>query len=484
MPAAYDRRVTAPGNTPEFSVSEIAGAVKRSIEAQFGMVRVRGELSQFRRQASGHWYGRLKDERAVLELAMWKGVAAGLSFRPEDGLEVIATGKLTTYPGGSRYQLIIERLELAGAGALLAMIEARRQMLAAEGLFDAARKQPLPFLPAVVGVVTSPTGAVIRDILHRLADRFPRHVLVWPVAVQGEAAAGQVAAAIRGFNALPAGGPVPRPDIIIVARGGGSIEDLAAFNEEIVVRAVAASHIPLISAVGHETDTTLIDFASDWRAPTPTAAAERAVPVRADLIGIVTGLHARQQTAIARQFALARERTAAMAARLPAPASLLATPQQRLDDAAARLPLALAGHANRLAAASAPVTAALRPALIIGRLEAARAQLATIARRLDTALAGQVARDRQQLAQRGGALRPFLLTNRLAQGRERLDKAGRLLASLGHHQVLARGYALVVDAANQPVTSAAAARQHKRLTIRFHDGDTPVVPPPAQGSLF
>lgn len=228
-------------NTPEYSVSEIAGAVKRTVEAAFGQVRVRGELSQFRRQTSGHWYGRLKDERAVLELAMWKGVAAGLNFRPEDGMEVIATGRLTTYPGGSRYQLIIDRLEPAGVGALLAQIEARRLKLQAEGLFDPARKKPLPWLPDVIGVVTSPTGAVIRDILHRLGDRFPRHVLVWPVAVQGEAAASQVAAAIAGFNALPAGGPTPRPDLIIVARGGGSIEDLAAFNEEIVVRAAAAS---------------------------------------------------------------------------------------------------------------------------------------------------------------------------------------------------------------------------------------------------
>ena len=288
-------------NIKEFSVSDLAGQVKRSIEAQFGMVRVRGELSQFRRQASGHWYGRLKDDRAVLELAMWKGVAAGLTFRPEDGLEVVATGKLTTYPGGSRYQLIIERLEPAGVGALLAMIEARRLKLAGEGLFDAARKRPLPFLPGVIGVVTSPTGAVIRDILHRLADRFPRRVLLWPVAVQGDAAAGQVAAAIAGFNALGPGGAIPRPDIIIVARGGGSIEDLAAFNEEIVVRAAAASAIPLISAVGHETDTTLIDYAADWRAPTPSAAAERAVPVRVDLVATVSGLASRQHAAIARQ---------------------------------------------------------------------------------------------------------------------------------------------------------------------------------------
>ncbi|MEY2885061.1 MAG: hypothetical protein RL490_2785, partial [Pseudomonadota bacterium] len=248
----YDEAVQdeAPTNTPEYSVSEIAGALKRTVETAFGQVRVRGELSGFRRHTSGHWYGAIKDERAVIDLVMFKGSAATLTFRPEDGLEVIATGKLTTYPGRSKYQIVVERMEPAGVGALLAQIEARRLKLAAEGLFDAARKRPLPQIPRVIGVVTSPTGAVIRDILHRLADRFPRHVLVWPVAVQGEAAATQVAAAIRGFNAIAPGGPVPRPDLIIVARGGGSIEDLAAFNEEVVVRAVAESAIPLISAVG------------------------------------------------------------------------------------------------------------------------------------------------------------------------------------------------------------------------------------------
>ncbi|WP_235927740.1 exodeoxyribonuclease VII large subunit, partial [Sandarakinorhabdus rubra] len=294
-------------NTPEYSVSEIAGALKRTVEAAFGQVRVRGELSQFRRQASGHWYGSLKDERALIDLAMWKGTAQGLTFRPEDGLEVVVTGKLTTYPGRSKYQLIVEKMEPAGVGALLAQIEARRLKLQAEGLFDPARKKPLPFLPRVIGVVTSPTGAVIRDILHRLADRFPRRVLVWPVAVQGEASAAQVAAAIAGFNALPADGPIPRPDLIIVARGGGSIEDLAAFNEEIVVRAAAASRVPLISAVGHETDTTLIDYASDWRAPTPTAAAERAVPVRAELAATLAMLHGRLDSATLRALRLRQE---------------------------------------------------------------------------------------------------------------------------------------------------------------------------------
>ena len=278
----------APGNVPEFSVSEISQAVKRTLEGTFERVRVRGEISGFKRAASGHLYMAMKDDAAVLDAVCWRGTAGRLSIQPEDGMEVIATGRLTSYPGRSKYQIVIDSLELAGEGALLKLLEDRRRKLAAEGLFDEGRKQALPFLPQVIGVVTSPTGAVIRDILHRLADRFPRHVLVWPVLVQGEGAAEQVAAAIRGFNALPPAGKVPRPDLLIVARGGGSLEDLWAFNEEVVVRAAAESQIPLISAVGHETDTTLIDYAADRRAPTPTAAAEIAVPVRRELL-IQTG---------------------------------------------------------------------------------------------------------------------------------------------------------------------------------------------------
>jgi len=274
-------------NLPEYSVSELSRALKRTVEAAYSYVRVRGEISGFKRAASGHLYMTLKDADAVLDAVCWRGVAGRLAIAPEDGIEVIASGKLTTYPGRSKYQIVIDSLELAGEGALLKMLEDRRRKLAAEGLFDEARKRELPFLPDVIGVVTSPTGAVIRDILHRLDDRFPRRVLLAPVLVQGENAAAQVAAAIEGFNRLPPDGPIPRPDVLIVARGGGSLEDLWAFNEEIVVRAAAASEIPLISAVGHETDTTLIDFAADRRAPTPTAAAEIAVPVRAELAATV-----------------------------------------------------------------------------------------------------------------------------------------------------------------------------------------------------
>src|SRR5579864_8359132 len=280
-------------NLPEYTVSEISLAVKRSLEQGFAYVRVRGEISGFKRHSSGHCYLSLKDSDAALDAVIWRQTAQRLVVKPEDGIEVVCTGRITTYPGRSKYQLVIERMELAGVGALLKMLEDRRKRLAAEGLFDPSRKRPLPYLPEVIGVVTSPTGAVIRDILHRLADRFPRRVLLWPVAVQGEGAAEQVAAAIAGFNRLPDTGPVPRPDLLIVARGGGSLEDLMPFNEEIVVRAAAASAIPLISAVGHETDTTPIDFAADRRAPTPTAAAEMAVPVRNEIVALTLDLQRR-----------------------------------------------------------------------------------------------------------------------------------------------------------------------------------------------
>jgi exodeoxyribonuclease VII large subunit len=473
-------------NTPEYSVSEIAGALKRTVESAFGQVRVRGELSQFRRQSSGHWYGSLKDERALIDLAMWKGAAQALTFRPEDGLEVVVTGKLTTYPGRSKYQLIVDRMEPAGVGALLAQIEARRLKLQAEGLFDPARKQPLPFLPQVIGVVTSPTGAVIRDILHRLADRFPRHVLVWPVAVQGEASAAQVAAAIAGFNALDPGGKVPRPDLIIVARGGGSIEDLAAFNEEIVVRAVAASRVPVISAVGHETDTTLIDYASDWRAPTPTAAAERAVPVRAELLATLAMLHGRMDSAAVRGLLRLRERSEALARRLPQPRTLLGLAAQRVDDLALRLPNALTARAAQVGLRVSNAGSRLRPELLTTRITAGQQRLDGLAARLAPALARPLAVDAQKLARAEAGLRPFLLATQYQRAGARLGEAARMLDSLGPSQVLARGYAIVRRSDGHVVATSAAAAAEERLTIRFADGETPVFtkPPPSQGSLF
>lgn len=475
-----------PDNTPEYSVSEIAGALKRTVETAFGQVRVRGELSGFRRQSSGHWYGSLKDERALIDLAMWRGPAAALSFRPEDGMEVIISGKLTTYPGRSKYQLIVERMEPAGVGALLAQIEARRLKLQAEGLFDPARKQQLPWLPGVIGVVTSPTGAVIRDILHRLADRFPRRVLVWPVSVQGEGSAAQVAAAIAGFNAIAPGGPIPRPDLIIVARGGGSIEDLAAFNEENVVRAVAASQIPLISAVGHETDTTLIDYVSDWRAPTPTAAAERAVPVRAELAASVAMLAGRLDDAVVRGWKLRRERSIGLARRLPQPRNLIGMAAQRIDDLAERLPNALNARAAQASLRLTTASARLRTELLTARATRSAERLASATARLGPALARPLNADSQKLARIGAGLRPFLIESRLAAASARLGEAGRLLASLGPEQVLARGYAIVTDGQGHVVASAGAAASHASLTIRFADGETPVFtkPAPPQGSLF
>src|SRR6185312_9808727 len=356
-------------NLPELSVSELSQALKRNIEQNFSYVRVRGEISGLKRHSSGHVYLTLKDEDANLDGVIWRGTAGRINVQPADGMEVICTGRLTTYPSRSRYQLVIESVELAGVGALLKLLEDRRKKLAAEGLFDAARKKKLPYLPDVIGVVTSPTGAVIRDILHRLADRFPRRVLLWPVAVQGEGAAQQVAAAIAGFNALVPGGAVPRPDLLIVARGGGSLEDLMAFNEEIVVRAAAASAIPLISAVGHETDTTLIDHASDRRAPTPTAAAEMAVPVRLDLIAEIQAKALRLATSLSRWLAERRNHVAGLGRGLPDPAGLIGNAAQRLDDRAERLSAALRhlirADLTRLAAASSRINPAALNAPIL-----------------------------------------------------------------------------------------------------------------------
>lgn len=324
-------------NIPTYTVSEISGEIKRTVERGFSHIRVRGEISGLKRAASGHVYLTLKDENAVIDAVCWRGVAGRLRFRPEDGLEVVVTGRVTTYPGRSKYQIVIEQMEPAGAGALMALLEERKRKLAAEGLFAQERKRPIPFLPNVIGVVTSPTGAVIRDILHRLNDRFPRHVIVWPVLVQGDTAAQQVAAAIRGFNDLPAGGRVARPDVLIVARGGGSIEDLWPFNEEVVVRAAAESRIPLISAVGHETDTTLIDYASDLRAPTPTAAAEMAVPVRSELAMSVVDAARRLQGAMLTMLSRQDERVIGLARGLPRPTTLLDHANQRFDDRVERL---------------------------------------------------------------------------------------------------------------------------------------------------
>ncbi|RME65579.1 MAG: exodeoxyribonuclease VII large subunit, partial [Alphaproteobacteria bacterium] len=405
------------GNIHEYTVSELAGRLKRTVEDAFGHVRVRGEISGFKRASSGHLYLSLKDDRAVLDAVMWRGVAGTLAFKPEDGLEVVATGRLTTYPGRSKYQIVIEQMAPAGVGALMALLEERRKKLAEEGLFDAARKRPLPFLPDVIGVVTSPTGAVIRDILHRLADRFARHVLVWPVPVQGEGAAAQIAAAIEGFNRLAPDGRVPRPDLLIVARGGGSLEDLWAFNEEIVVRAAAASRIPLIAAVGHETDVTLIDHAADRRAPTPSAAAEMAVPVLADLRHGLGDLGGRLERAVARGLTQRRDRVRGLVRGLPSGRDLLALAQQRFDELAERLPRALRASLGEKRAAYDRLGGRLRPGLLKGMMDLAARALGDAGRRLE-----------------GAVLRAG------EQKRGRLELAGRLLATLSYQAILARGF--------------------------------------------
>lgn len=456
-------------NTPEYSVGELALALKRTVEDGYGQVRVRGEITGYKRATSGHAYLCLKDTTAVLDAVMWKIGVGALRFRPEDGLEVVATGKLTTYPGRSKYQLIIERMEPAGAGALMALLEARKAKLAAEGLFDASRKRPLPYLPRVIGVITSPTGAVIQDILHRLADRFPRHVLVWPVAVQGESAAGQVAAAVAGFNALVSSSAVPRPDLLIVARGGGSAEDLWAFNDEIVVRAVAASTIPVITAVGHETDTTLVDFAGDHRAPTPTAAAERAVPVHAELTFALGSLGLRLDRAAARLLSARAERTTALAKCLPSPRSLLGLRQQRMDELAERLPRALRSGAAAWQARFERAAGALQFRLLTRRRGLATDALGKNSRALATAARALLARDTELLAHRAAPLRPYILSAANTRAAAALATQARLLESLSPLAVLGRGYAVVRDDDGHVVKSASEAWAKRRLTIQFSD---------------
>jgi exodeoxyribonuclease VII large subunit len=443
----------AVSNVPEFSVSELSFALKREIETAFPRVRVRGEISQPSFPRSGHCYFRLKDENAVIDGVAWKGTIPRLGIKIEEGLEVIATGKLTTYAGSSRYQIIVDRLELAGEGALLKLLEDRRKKLAAEGLFDLDKKRELPFLPEVIGVVTSPSGAVIRDILHRLADRFPRRVLVWPVAVQGEKAAGEVAAAIAGFNKLPEKGPVPRPDVLIVARGGGSLEDLWAFNEEIVVRAAAASVIPLISAVGHETDTTLIDFASDRRAPTPTAAAEMAVPVRADLLAEVLDYGKRTVASLNRGLRDAAFALTSLARGLGDPHRLIEERQQRLDVAGERL---LMGPKRVIE---------VKQQQIVGEARALRAA----GERFKSEMKQRIEHTNDRLKQYGDRLKRHS-GELFVRGADRIDQLGKLLESYSFHSVLNRGFALVRDQDGQPVLAAAGTRSGDTLSIEFADG--------------
>jgi exodeoxyribonuclease VII large subunit len=475
-------------NIPEWTVSELSAALKKTVEDAYGFVRVRGEISGFKGASpSGHSYFRLKDDKAVLEAVIWKMVYGRLRFKPQEGLEVVAAGRLTTYPGSSKYQLIIEALEPAGVGALMALLEERKKKLAAEGLFDEARKQLIPFLPAVIGVITSPTGAVIRDILHRLSDRFPRHVLVWPVRVQGDGSAEEVAAAIRGFNALPEQGRVPRPDVLIVARGGGSLEDLWSFNEEVVVRAAAESMIPLISAVGHETDVTLIDFASDKRCPTPTAAAECAVPVRSDLLTRIDSLARRQRSCWARGMEARRTELRAVTRALPGADELLALPRQKLDQLSDRLPRALHANAQIHHKQYLRCAARLSPPLLRGRVQRSRERLANAGGRLTAAVRANIAAHRQRIVrdrERTEALfeRSGVAVNRLLERRfAALDRADKLLVALSYQGVLARGFALVRDPAGPPIRSAAAINPGQALDIEFSDGRATAVATAAHG---
>ena len=463
-----------PSNAAEFSVTELSNALKKTLEDRFGYVRVRGEISGFRGpHASGHAYFCLKDQNARLDAVIWKQTYARMRVRPQEGLEVVAAGKLTTFAGKSAYQLIIDTIEPAGLGALMALLEERRRALAAEGLFDVARKRLLPFLPAAIGVVTSPTGAVIHDILHRLADRFPRPVIVWPVRVQGENCAAEIAAAIRGLNALPQGGPIPRPSLIIVARGGGSLEDLWGFNEEIVVRAAAESALPLISAIGHETDWTLLDHVADLRAPTPTGAAELCVPVRLDLIAQSNDLGRRQALAV-RRLALARRADMRSVARaLPSQEAILAAPRQRADRCGERLTSmmgrALRDRQLRLGRAGALLARHAPQAELARRRERYRAA----AQRLDRARAHMAPRQFAQARDRLVALRERLhraWENESAQRSRRIRHAAQMLTSLSYASVLARGFALVRDSDDRPLRAAAQVGANMRLVLEFADG--------------
>ncbi|MFT0892817.1 exodeoxyribonuclease VII large subunit [Pseudochelatococcus sp. G4_1912] len=480
-------------NTPEWSVTTLAGALKRTLEDAFGHVRLRGEITGYRGpHSSGHAYFGIKDEGARIDAVIWKGVFQKLKIRPEEGMEVIAIGRITTFPGSSKYQIVVESIEPAGVGALMAILEERRKKLAAEGLFDETKKRPLPFLPEVIGVVTSPTGAVIRDILHRLADRFPRRVLVWPVRVQGETSAAEVAAAVRGFNALPINGDVPRPDVLIVARGGGSLEDLWSFNEEIVVRAVAESAIPVVAAIGHETDWTLIDLAADMRAPTPTAAAEKVVPVQLDLLATTADLARRHRGAMHRLHDRRVSDLKGLARALPSAESLLATPRQRLDLAGSRLLHGLGAGVRRnearLSMASQKL-ARLSPLVLLERararwtiaargltrgyahgLERREAILARAASRLTVQPIRLRINDRSERVKTAGIRLVNAFEARASTDRARLDNLWKLVEGLSHKGVLARGYAIILDEAGQPIRTRAGVSEGMAIDVVFADG--------------
>ena len=444
--------IDSPGqgeNAPEFSVSELSSVLKRMIEGEFSNVRIRGEVGRVSRPASGHLYFDLKDDKSVIASVTWRGQASKLATQPEEGLEVVATGKITTFAGQSRYQMIVSEMSVAGIGALMAQLEKRKKKLEAEGLFDKNIKKEIPYLPEIIGVITSPSGAVIRDILHRLSDRFPRKVLLWPVSVQGESCAPDVTAAINGFNKLTPGGAMPRPELIIVARGGGSIEDLWGFNEESVVRAAFESEIPLISAVGHETDTTLIDLASDLRAPTPTAAAEYAVPVRADLMGWLSSMEERRVRSLTSNLEIKRQRLKDLSRGLPTPADLVAMAAQRLDAVSDRLPRALSAVSNNKRTLLLQTSAGLRGRLLQNKLIDRTKEMNRFVKSIEA------------------NIRLIIQRNQSA-----LDGLERIRKTLGYEATLHRGYTVVRNKDGKLITRLKEADVNKELEIEFYDGKT------------
>ena len=444
--------IDSPGqgeNAPEFSVSELSSVLKRMIEGEFSNVRIRGEVGRVSRPASGHLYFDLKDDKSVIASVTWRGQASKLATQPEEGLEVVATGKITTFAGQSRYQMIVSEMSVAGIGALMAQLEKRKKKLEAEGLFDKNIKKEIPYLPEIIGVVTSPSGAVIRDILHRLSDRFPRKVLLWPVSVQGESCAPDVTAAINGFNKLTPGGAMPRPELIIVARGGGSIEDLWGFNEESVVRAAFESEIPLISAVGHETDTTLIDLASDLRAPTPTAAAEYAVPVRADLMGWLSSMEERRVRSLTSNLEIKRQRLKDLSRGLPTPADLVAMAAQRLDAVSDRLPRALSAVSNNKRTLLLQTSAGLRGRLLQNKLIDRTKEMNRFVKSIEANIRLIIQRNQSSL-----------------------DGLERIRQTLGYEATLRRGYTVVRNKDGKLITRLKEADVSKELEIEFYDGKT------------
>ena len=482
-------------NSPEFSVTELSGAIKRVIEGEFSHVRIKGEVGRVSRPRSGHIYLDLKDDKSVINGVIWKGVAGRLQTQPEEGMEVVATGRVTTFGGQSKYQIVIEDIKPAGMGALMALLEKRKTMLSAEGLFEESRKRALPYLPEVIGVVTSPSGAVIRDILHRLRDRFPRKVLIWPVAVQGAKCAPEVVRAIEGFNALLVGGAMPRPDLLIVARGGGSVEDLWGFNEESVARAAAASNIPLISAVGHETDTTLIDFVSDKRAPTPTAAAELAVPVRIELMAWLDQQSARMTTSLSGGLQRRSQRLRDLSRALPRLETLLDGPRQRLDTTGARLGPALMSGVQRRKVRLSEAAGGLRPAAMQRMIGNEHRRLDALSARMGPALERCMSIDQHRQAVAAMAQRVADVgQQRLNAARIKIEAMDRLRLTLGYEATLSRGYA-VVRGDGDVVTTKKAAGKAQELEIQFADGRIVVggkaaptrkaaSKPTDQGSLF